>query len=150
MRLFSLSLFAATLAVAAPASAQHVMLNTGDLKWGPAPAALPAGAQAAVLTGDPSKPGLFTVRLKFPPGYKIAPHTHPTDELVTLISGEVSFAMGETADPARFTQMTPGAFVKAPAGMAHYVSTPGGAVVQVIAQGPFEVKYVNPADDPRR
>lgn len=51
---------------AAPAT--HVMLSPGDLKWGPAPPVLPAGAQVAVLDGDPFKPGFFSIRLKMPGG----------------------------------------------------------------------------------
>jgi len=61
-------------AVSATASAQQ-----SDLKWGPAPAIFPAGAQMAVLQGDPGSAELFTVRLRFPDGYKVAPHTHPPD-----------------------------------------------------------------------
>lgn len=150
MRLSSLALLPLLFAFALPAGAQHAMVNTADLRWGPAPPALPAGAEAAVLSGDPSKPGAFTVRLKFPAGYRVPPHTHPTDELVTIISGDLSFGMGEAANPAGFTEMKPGGFVNAPAGMAHYVQTKTGAVVQVNAQGPFEVRYINPADDPRK
>src|SRR3954468_16457940 len=68
-------------------TAAATMLNVTDLKWGPAPDALPAGAQAAVVDGDPSKAGLFVVRVKFPDGYKVMPHWHPTDEGVTVLSG---------------------------------------------------------------
>src|SRR5262245_7386243 len=61
----------------------HTMITPNDVKWGPAPPALPAGAQIAVLSGDPSKAEPFTIRLKAPDGYKIMPHWHPTDENVT-------------------------------------------------------------------
>jgi hypothetical protein len=60
--------------------------NSGDLKWGPAPA-LPKGAEITVLSGDPSKDGLYVVRLKMPDGYKIPAHNHPTTEYATVISG---------------------------------------------------------------
>jgi quercetin dioxygenase-like cupin family protein len=52
----------------------------------------------AVLQGNPGGTGLFTVRLRFPNGYRLAPHTHPTDENVTVISGTFLVGMGETAD----------------------------------------------------
>jgi hypothetical protein len=42
---------------AAEPATRHVMVTPADLKWGPAPAVMPAGAQLAVLDGDPSKPG---------------------------------------------------------------------------------------------
>jgi len=62
-------------------------INSGDLKWGPAPPTLPKGAEISVLSGDPSKDGPFVVRLKMPAGYKFAAHNHPRDEYVTVISG---------------------------------------------------------------
>src|SRR5687768_728164 len=71
----------------ATASAGHVMIAPGDLKWSDGPASLPAGAKIAILNGDPKKEGLFTMRLQFPPGFKIPPHTHPGAEHVTVISG---------------------------------------------------------------
>jgi hypothetical protein len=52
----------------APAAGQHIMIMPDQLKWGPAPPSLPAGAQMAVLEGDPTKRGLFTMRLKMPDG----------------------------------------------------------------------------------
>src|SRR4051794_16362537 len=77
----------------APA-AKHVMLLPGDLKWGPGPPGLPAGAQAAVIDGDPGKAGLFTIRAKMPDGYKIPPHSHPTDEHLTVLSGTLKAGSG--------------------------------------------------------
>ena len=71
------------------------MVTPNDVKWGPAPKVLPAGAQAAALFGDPTKEGLFALRIKFPAGYAIAPHTHPVDEVVTVISGTFNLGMGE-------------------------------------------------------
>jgi hypothetical protein len=63
---------------------EHKVISPQDIKWGPAPPSLPAGAQAAVLYGDPGKEGLFAFRLKVPKGYHIAPHTHPKPEIVTV------------------------------------------------------------------
>ena len=63
-----------------------------DVKSGPAPDVLPPGSGGALLFGDPSKEGLFVLRLKFPAGYRVAPHIHPVDEVLTVMSG--SFSMG--------------------------------------------------------
>jgi hypothetical protein len=79
----------------------HTSLSPQDIKWGPAPAMLPPGAEAAVLFGDPSKEGLFVLRLKFPKGYRVPPHTHPVDEVLTVISGTFSIGMGKSADQRR-------------------------------------------------
>jgi len=76
-------------------SEQHVVLNPADLKWGDAPPGLPPGAKLAVLAGDPNKKGLFTVRLQTPAGYKVPPHTHPTSEHITVISGTFNIGAGD-------------------------------------------------------
>src|SRR5262245_7135744 len=72
---------------AAGASDEHVAVQADQLKWGAAPPAFPKGAQIAVVTGDPSKEGLYVLRLKVPAGYKVPAHVHPNDENVTVISG---------------------------------------------------------------
>ena len=116
--------------------------------WGPAPAVFPAGAELAVLAGDPSGSGEFTVRLRMPDGYRIPPHTHPTDENVTVIAGAFAVGMGSAFDAAQMQTLPVGAFVTAPAGHAHYAAAHGTTVVQVTGLGPFALTYVNPADAP--
>jgi quercetin dioxygenase-like cupin family protein len=128
----------------------HAMITPNDVKWGPAPPALPAGAQMAVLSGDPSKAGLFTIRVKFPDGYKIPPHWHPTDENVTVLEGSFAMGTGEKFDEAAAHEMTVGSFIHMPKGMRHYARAKGETVVQVHAEGPFVINYVNPNDDPRK
>src|SRR5215475_8147179 len=73
----------------------HVIQAPKDAQWGPAPPFIPAGAQIAVLSGDPTKAVPYSVRLKFPANYTIAPHSHPTDENVVVVSGAVTFGWGE-------------------------------------------------------
>ncbi len=106
--LISLSAATALAALTAPgvgaekqhAAPAHKMINAADLKWGPAPPGLPAAVQATVLDGDPTKPGLFTVRLKAPDGTQIMPHWHPADEHVTVLSGALMVGMGQKWDDA--------------------------------------------------
>lgn len=124
--------------------------NPSELKWGPAPPAFPAGAEMAVLSGDPGKAGPFAVRLRVPAGFKVPAHSHPTDEFVTVISGEVSLGMGDKLDQAKGKRLEAGGFAEAKAGMNHYVWTRSGAIVQVNSEGPFEMTYADPADDPRK
>jgi quercetin dioxygenase-like cupin family protein len=130
-------------------SAAQSQVNPGSLKWGPAPPGLPRGAQASILAGNPDRSGQFTIRLRFPPGYAVAPHSHPADEHVTVISGQLNLGMGPRVRPRRMATLVTGGFANAPARMAHYASTRSGAIVQVSSQGPFAITYVNPADDPR-
>jgi len=73
--------------VAVAQTSPHVMENLSTAKWGPAPPLLPPGAQIAVLAGDPTMAAPYSVRLKFPAGYAIPAHSHPTDEHVVVVSG---------------------------------------------------------------
>ena len=128
----------------------HTSVSPQDIKWGPAPAVLPPGAEAAVLFGDPSKEGYFVLRLKFPGGYSVAPHTHPVDEVITVISGRFRMGMGETADPRKAQPLPAGSFFALPPGMAHYVFIDGETVIQISTVGPWGLTYINPKDDPRQ
>src|SRR4051794_25046106 len=120
-----------------------------ELKWGPTPPVLEPGAQMAVLQGDPSKAGEeFTVRLRFPNGYKVKPHTHPTTEHVTVLAGTFLVGMGSTFDRTKMVALEPGGFVSAPAEHAHYAAARGETVVQIHAIGPFALTYSNPSDAP--
>jgi anti-sigma factor ChrR (cupin superfamily) len=133
----------------ATATIEHKIFAPSDLKWADAPPGLPPGAKMAVLDGDPGKKGSFTVRLQTQDGYKIPPHTHPSTERVTVISGVLHLGMGDKFDQAGTREMSAGGFAVLPNGMSHFVWTTGETVVQIHSEGPFEIKYVNPADDPR-
>lgn len=125
-------------------------IQGGDIKWGPAPKVLPAGAEAAVLFGDPAKEGLFALRLKVPSGYAVPPHTHPVDEVVTVISGTFNLGMGETADKGSAQALPAGSFFALPPGTAHFAYFDEETVIQITTNGPWGLKYVNPADDPQK
>jgi quercetin dioxygenase-like cupin family protein len=133
---------------AAPAA--HVLLTPGDLKWGPAPPVLPAGAQIAVLDGDPGKPGFFVLRLKFPDAYKIPAHWHPTDENITVVQGTFRAGMGDAYSDAAVKEFPVGSYIKMPKRMHHFASAKGEVIVQIDGQGPFALTYVNPNDDPTK
>ncbi len=158
MRVFAIAATLACLAAgpgAGGAFGQDSMAGHGmkadQLTWGPAPPVLPKGGQMAVLSGDPTKFGPFTVRLKMPAGYKIPAHSHPSAELLTVISGEFGYGMGDKLDEAGAEKLPVGGFVDLPANMNHFAfAATGETVVQIHSQGPFSIKYVNPADDPSR
>ncbi len=120
------------------------------LHWGPAPAVFPKGAKMAVVSGDPSKAEEFTVELSMPAGYKIPPHFHPTDETVTVKKGTFLYAMGDTFDASKLQVMKVGQSGTIPAQAHHYAQAKGPAIVAVSAMGPFQLTYVNPADDPQK
>jgi quercetin dioxygenase-like cupin family protein len=128
----------------------HTIVSPQEIKWEPAPAVLPPGAEAAVLFGNPSKEGVFVLRLKLPANYRVAPHTHPVDEIVTVISGTFYKGMGETADPSKAQPLPAGSFFALPPGTAHYVFTKEETVIQISTNGPWGLTYINPKDDPRQ
>jgi quercetin dioxygenase-like cupin family protein len=120
----------------------------GDIKWGDGPPNAPHGTKLAVLAGDPSKPGLFVIRFKFPANSKIPAHSHPTDEYISVVSGAFLVGVGDKLDPKKTTALPPGGFITAPAKVNHYAITKKETVVQITGTGPFEMTYVNPTDDP--
>jgi hypothetical protein len=142
------------LAAALPTSAESPTLDLVSgpdaVKWGPAPPSLPKGAMAAVLAGDPTKDGPYVVRLKMPANYQIPAHRHPTTENLTVLSGSFHAGMGDKLDTAKGQAFMPGGFAAMPAGTNHYAWTTAETVVQVHGKGPFQIIYVNPADDPSK
>jgi quercetin dioxygenase-like cupin family protein len=145
---------AALVGTASTAPAQtmdaHKIVAPEQIKWAPGPASIPPGAEAAVLLGDPSKEGMFALRLKLPKGYSIAPHTHPKLEVVTVISGIFRLGMGETADQSTAQPLPSGSFFALPPGMAHYAFADEDTTIQLNSTGPWSLTYVNPKDDPRQ
>lgn len=112
--------------------------------------AFPKGAQSALLHGDPTKPGLFILRIKFPPNYLVPPHTHPGFETVSVLSGAMGSGMGEKAE-LKGKMLEAGGMLALPANHAHYVwTTDKETIIQVAAVGPFDLIYINPEDDPRK
>ena len=131
------------------AATLQAQTQAADVKWGPAPPFFPKGAQFAVMQGDPSKEGVYTVRLQMPAGYFIAPHYHPTDEEVTVLSGALRLGMGDMEDSAKAVTLKGGGYVTAGANMHHYARAMEPTILQVHGMGPFAITYVNAKDDPR-
>lgn len=135
-------------ALAETASTHNVVLPQ-DVKWNPAPPSLPAGAESAVLYGDPAREGMFALRLKFPKGYQIPPHTHPRPEAITIISGKLRIGLGSKALSASGAALPAGSFASMQEGVGHYVFVDQDSVVQINATGPWAIDYLDPRDDPR-
>jgi hypothetical protein len=122
-----------------------------QIKWGPPPPFVAPGAQLAVLEGDPmAATGDFTIRLKMPDGYKIAPHWHPKRENVTVISGVFKVGMGDQFEEGKLMNFPAGSFAYLDPDMHHYAMASGPTVVQVHGMSPLQFNYVNPADDPSK
>ena len=106
--------------------------------WAPAQG-LPPGAEMTVLYGDPSKEGPFAIRFRFPAGYEVATHSHPTAEFITMLSGKAHMTFGEKADPASAEPLPTGAFMTLPAGAWHHLWVDQATVLELHSTGPFEV-----------
>jgi quercetin dioxygenase-like cupin family protein len=128
----------------------HTLVAAADLNWGEPPPVFEKGMSFTVLSGDPGQAGTFVVRLKMPAGYEIAPHTHPTDEHVTVLSGTLALGMGDTLERAATKNLPAGGYALLPADMRHFAIATTAVVVQVSGAGPFALTYVNPADDPTK
>ena len=132
-----------------PKDAEHKLYGPSDIQWKDGPPSLPAGAKVAILEGDPAKDGFFLMRLRVPDGYHIPPHTHPKTERVTVISGTFKIAMGEQLERSKAHTLSAGSYGFWPAEMKHAAWAEGETILQVHGMGPWSIKYLNPADDPR-
>ena len=137
-------------AAAVLAQSAHGVVPADKVQFGPAPAILPAGAQLAVLEGNPAEKGALVLRLKMPANYKIPAHWHSMDERVTVLSGTFNIGMGEKLSTQGSQALTPGGFVSLPAKMHHFAWASAPTVVQINLEGPFDLFYVDPNDNPQK
>ncbi|MDG5816827.1 cupin domain-containing protein [Chitinispirillales bacterium ANBcel5] len=128
---------------------EHIIYTSDEIQWQDGPPSLPEGAEYAVLEGDLSDTGLFVVRLRFPDGYIIPPHTHPSFERITVLSGTFNLGYGETVDNDNTQRLDAGGFTTLMPDNPHFAIIEGETVVQQTSIGPSEIHYINPEDDPR-
>lgn len=121
------------------------------VRWVHGPEALPSGCQIAVIHGDPGQDGEpYTLRLKFPADYRVAAHWHPRAENVTVLSGTLNFGTGDRLDKENTKVLPAGSFFFVPAEDPHFVWNEEPTVLQLHGIGPFDITYVDPANDPRK
>jgi quercetin dioxygenase-like cupin family protein len=144
--IFVVGVSVAVLSIAAAASAEPgvMAVSPSEMKWSPQGGLALPGLEQVTLIGDPSKPGPYTIRLKFPAGFKVAPHTHPDSREVTVLSGTWYTGYGEKAEAANLKELPAGSFYTEPANIAHYVEIREPTVVQVSGTGPSGRKFVGP------
>lgn len=116
-------------------------LQVTEPVWSDAPPSMPKGTKIAVLEGNPKEEGVFTIRLRVPAGSVIAPHTHPQQERVTVLSGKLRVGFGSTVDD-KGTTFTTGGFYVNPPGEPHFLVIEEESVVQLTCEGPWELVYV--------
>jgi quercetin dioxygenase-like cupin family protein len=143
-------LLAGACLMGAPALAEKdpegfVRIAPEEVQW----KALPGynGVQVAVIEGDPTKPGVYVVRVKFPPGVMTRPHFHPDDRYAVVLKGTWYTGTGDTFDPNKTVGLTAGSFMKHPAGGHHYDGAKDEEVIlQLIGVGPSGTTWLHPED----
>jgi quercetin dioxygenase-like cupin family protein len=134
------ALLAATTLAAPPP--ETIQVDAQSIVWNPGSAKLPKGTKVAVLEGNPTKAGMFTMRLEVPAGSKIAPHWHPRPERVTILSGQVEVGFGDTWDDTALRAFHAGDFYVNPPNSHHFVLFAKTSVVQITGDGPWEIQPV--------
>lgn len=129
---------------ASPIPEGTIQVDDADLVWRPGPATMPAGVETVVLEGDPRQAGIFTLRLRAPAGTRLAPHTHPQPERVTVLQGAIGVGFGRHFEPGSLRVFRAGDYYVNPPGAAHFASFVEDAVLQVTGQGPWGVDFLPP------
>lgn len=150
-QLVSIIAFVTLIAGAVRAQTAEVKAVTpGEIKYSQHPA-LAKGAMKAVVYGDPTKSGMYVTRLRAPNGLQIMPHTHPEDRIYTVLSGTLYLGVGEKWDESKLVAYPQGSVVFLPAKLSHFqYSKSGEYLIQISADGPTDLTFINPADDLRR
>lgn len=119
-----------------------VALTPEQVRWF-TPSYYKDGRQRAQLLGDSSQDGAWVDRVKIPAGGRVLAHTHPHDELVTVIEGTWYLGEGEKFDPAKLKGYRSGSFIIIPAGLPHFVAAKeGDVIVQLSGTGKFDTDYL--------
>lgn len=150
MKILFISAILALSSLSIAKESDHTMVTPEKIKWTQGPDSLPSGVQMFVVSGNPKEAGPFVLRIKTPANYKIPPHTHPADENITVLSGEFQMGLGNKFSEKNLMRLPTGSFMQMKAGTQHFAMTKTSTVIQLHGMGPWQINYVNPADDPRR
>jgi quercetin dioxygenase-like cupin family protein len=141
-----LILAGATVALGQTNATRPVLVTPGEMKWTSQGAYAAPGMEQLNLIGDPAKPGPYTIRLKFPKGYRVAAHTHPDAREVTILSGTFATGYGDKFDEAKLKVLPAGSFYTEPANLPHYIEIKEAVILQVSGTGPSSRRFVDAAD----
>ncbi len=133
-----------------PPPAEPIRLLPGDLQWTSNPKL--HGLETATLAGDPRAPAPYAERIRFPPNFRLEPHSHPNEaRMVTVLSGTLYYAFGERFEEARLQALPAGSFFTEPRDLPHYAMTGDEpVVVELHAIGPAATRYLEAANQATR
>ncbi|MDP9161297.1 MAG: cupin domain-containing protein [Acidobacteriota bacterium] len=146
--LIGISFIAMRTAPAANLQSEPVIFSNDSMRWTDCPT-MPAGCKMVILYGDTKKTEEFAVRFKYPAKYRIGPHTHASDEHVTVISGgPFHLVVGDKFDDGAPSGKTlhVGDLAVVPAGTQHFAWMENETVLQVNGIGPFKRDFIDPAN----
>jgi len=124
------------------------VVKAADIKWVDAKGH-PPGVKTCLVHGDPTK-GAFVLMVKIPSGTRYPPHRHSADEVVSVISGSFMLGSGEKMDESKGTAVDAGGYFSIKAGHPHWGAAKADTVLLRYGNGPADIKFVNPADDPSK
>ena len=123
------------------------VFKASEVQWVEGAKQAPRGTKNCLMHGDTAK-GPFIMLAKFPAGTVVAPHTHSTDEVVSIVSGTFVIGAGNKFDESKGKVVDAGGYFTIKAGTPHYAVAKTEVVLVRYGNGPVDIKYVNPADDP--
>lgn len=126
------------------AQSSHTVVAPGAIKWN----ALAAGQWVAVVSGSPNTEGSpFVIRIKLADGVKVAPHWHPVDEHITVVTGIFYMGMGEKFNESLANEMLAGSYGLMPKEMRHFAWAKGETIIQIHGIGPFKTYWVDSVEE---
>jgi quercetin dioxygenase-like cupin family protein len=145
---FFLAAAAGGLLFQAKSTDEVAIVKASEIKWVDAKGH-PKGVKSCLLHGDPAK-GAFVLQLKIPSGTVYPPHRHSADEVVSVISGSFMVGSGEKFLEAKGTTVDAGGYFSFKAQSPHWAAAKTDTVLLRYGNGPADIKFVNPADDPSK
>lgn len=129
----------------AMAQASHTVVKPEAIKW----KEVATGIELAVLSGDMDTEGApFVFRLRLKSGVKFAPHWHPVDEHLTVVTGTFYMGMGEQFNESAATELPAGSYGLMPKETRHFGWTKGETILQIHGVGPWKTFFVGAAAKP--
>ena len=141
----------ASAALSEDEATDHGFFGVNEVKWGAGPPSLASARQVRRATRA-IRPRKACSRCGYgcQTDFRSEPHTHPAFEHITVISGTFNLGMGEKFDTTKGKALEAGAFAYLAPKTNHFAWSKGETVVQLHGEGPWQINYLNPADDPRK